>query len=526
MTKVNQLDEERSTMNAADALLSPALSSGLGGKAAIEFESVSITYAELDAIACQAANALTDLGLKTGDRVLILMDDRPEYFFVYLGAMKAGIVPVGLNVRLSAKNLAHIIADSAAKLVVAEAQFVHLFEDAVAGNPAPPILMRHDEAGDDTLRGIIARYPATFPSVPLAPQDMALWMYTSGTTGNPKAVVHAQRTISKTDRYFCDVFKIDAQDRIFATSKLFFAFSLGHILLCTLRRGATAILHAGWPDAEAVVRTVEAKKPTVFLSVPTMFRNLLEAETVDRFQSVRLFISAGERLPVQLFERWREASGRHLCEGIGATENLMLFIVSDPEDCRPGAAGKPAPGVTARLVADDGGDVEDAGAAGELWIKSPTLALGYWHQEAKSAAVFQDGWYRTGDMFSRDADGFYTHEGRADDMLKISGQWVSPAEIEDRVLAHQEVAQAAVLGIKNADGLVRLALCMVLSNPAIDRPALEARLTESLVSQLSIYKCPRRFIYLDDMPLTPTGKLQRFRLRDMVAEMQDSQAAG
>lgn len=528
MTLMAVSDIEHSAMNAAEALLGPALSAGLGDTAAIDCVDGAVTFRQLDERANQAARAFTEAGLKPQDRMLLLMHDRPEFFYVYLGALKAGIVPVGLNVRLSVKDLAHIIGDSGARLVVAEADFIELFDNAVAGNRQPPQLIVHGGSNGPhpDLAAVLDAEPPDFDTVFLKPDDMALWMYTSGTTGNPKAVVHAQRAIPETDRYFDELFRIGPGDRVFATSKLFFAFSLGHILLCTLRRGATAILYSGWPAPENVVDTVNTFRPTVFLSVPTMYKNLLEGGVAKCFDDVRLFLSAGERLPVTLFERWRDVTGRCLCEGIGATENFMLFIANDPADCRPGASGKPLPGVSARLVDDEGNDIDRPQSPGVLWIRSNTLALGYWRQPRRTEAVFRDGWYCTGDMFSRDAEGFFSHEGRADDMLKISGQWVSPVEIEDEVLKNPLVRQAAVVAAKNEDGLVRLALCVVLTDGVIDRAAFEHDLIDDLKSRLSIYKCPRRFVYLDDLPLTPTGKLQRFRLRDIVAESLESQAAG
>ena len=287
-----------------------------------------------------------------------------------------------------------------------------------------------------------------------------------------------------------------------------------------MRLGATAVLHTGWPSPEAIAETVERFSPDVVFSVPTMYRSLLASglAATNGFKSARYFISSGEHLPDRVFDEWQAVTGHPILAGIGATETLMMFIAYRPASVLSGATGIPLPSTEVRLMSHDGMEVNEPGLPGVLWVKSPSLAGGYWHQPDQTGALFIDGWYCTGDVFVRNTQGYYFCQGRDDDMLKISGQWVSPTEIDEYVLHNPKIMEAATVGIKNEQGLVRLALCLIPENPDVDRDALQAELTEYLTSNLSVYKCPRRFIYLDEMPKTPTGKIQRFKLRQFAAD--------
>lgn len=509
-------------LNAADVLLERGLVTASGGNAAILFEGISITYAELDRAAAQAGHAIRSFGVVAGERVLIMADDRPEFFYAYLGAMKIGAVPVALNLRLSVENLAYIITDSGCTLMLADARFADICQQAMAGLDTPPTLSTLDGPCENLslFRDQMAGQSDTLKEHLLNPDDMALWMYTSGTTGEPKAVVHCARAIPGVDRYLGPVFGVGPRDRIFCSSKLFFAFSLGHTLLAGLRCGATIILYAGWPTADGIAGAVDKYRPDVFFSIPTLYRALLQESLAgsDGFAGVRHFISAGEHLPRTLCDQWAALTGLPILQGIGATETLVMFIGNQPDDNRAGATGKPFPGTRVKLVNDIGVDITDPGVPGVLWVESESLARAYWNQDCKSREAFRDGWYVTSDVFFSDDDGFYHYQGRDDDMLKISGQWVSPAEIEELVLKNASVFEAAVIGVEDTNGLIRLALCLVSANRHVDTQALEEELTDTLKGNLSIYKCPRRFIFLDEMPLTATGKIQRFKLRQLAAD--------
>ncbi len=506
-------------MNAADELLGPALQSGLGDAPALIGGQLTLTFAELDAAACRAAGALDALGVGVDDRVLLLVDDRPEFFTVYLGAMKLGAVPVALNLRLSAEDLAYIVGDSGARVLLVDPVYRDMAAAAVDGRPCKVVL---SEPGADMpdIAGLCREQSAEFPSASRQPDDMAFWMYTSGTTGSPKAVVHRQAAVPASDSYLRKVYGIGPGDRIFCSSKLFFAFSLGHSFLGALRLGACSVIHTGWPAPADIAAAVRRHRPTAFFSVPTFYRNLLAQGLADSdtFGPVRLFVSAGEQLPEPVCRQWHEVTGRYICEGIGATETLVMYLGNRPDAPCPGRTGTPYPDCEVELRDEAGNPVEGADLPGVAWVRSPTVAVGYWNQPEKTAEAFVDGRYCTGDSFTRDAEGRYRYQGRADDMLKISGQWVSPSEIEKHVLEHPDVEDAAVVGVANADGLVRLVLCMATAGKP-DRETLERELTGKLLLELSVYKCPRRFLYLEDLPRTPTGKVQRFRLRQLASPL-------
>ncbi|MBT7571359.1 MAG: benzoate-CoA ligase family protein [Rhodospirillaceae bacterium] len=506
-------------MNITDAVLGPALARGQENDAAILSTGGTVTFGQLAERVNRAGNVFTAAGIGRGERVLLLVTDRPEFFYIYLGLLKIGAVPVALNLRLSAGDIAFTIDDAACTGFVLEAQFADLFTEAAAMAASKPAAFSVDAPMDGYghIPALMDAASTELASVLSAPDDPGFWMYSSGTTGKPKGVVHCQRTALDAKHMLGQLMEVGPGDRVFASSKLFFAFSLAHVMIATLNLGAAAILYPDWPDAEAVGDIVETYRPTILLSVPTFYRNMLRDGVAkgDGFKDVRYYLSAGEKLPRTLFDAWQDATGRPVLEGIGATETCFLFLANRPDRMSPGTCGVPTPGTEVKILAQDGGPEIAPGEAGVLWVRMGCVAQGYWNLEQRSAAVFKDGWYCTNDMFSIDEDGFYEYQGRADDMLKISGQWVSPAEIEERVLANPLVDEAAVVGVPNEDGLIRLALFMVAPGAGADTVQFEKELQDDLCENLSIYKCPRRMFYVDEMPLTATGKLQRFALRDI-----------
>ncbi|NQV56150.1 MAG: benzoate-CoA ligase family protein [Rhodospirillales bacterium] len=503
----------------ADEILGPALKRGQENDAALICGADTVTYRELAERANRVGNLFTGTGITIGQRVLILVSDRPEFFYVYLGLLKIGAVPVALNLRLAPADIAFTIEDSGCAALVLEAQFAELFGEAAQELGSSPKAYSVDEQLDGFyhLPSLMAEASPELVSAKMSPDDAAFWMYSSGTTGKPKGIVHNQRFILSASYLFKDVLGVGPGDRVFASSKLFFAFSLAHCFFASLRLGATTILYPEWPDAEAVGRIVQEFKPTIVLSVPTFFRNMLRdgVAKLPAFKDVRYFISAGEKLPRSLFDQWEEATGRPVLEGIGATETGFLFLANRPDSLNPGTCGVPTPGTEVKILDHDGEEATVPDEPGVLWVKMGCVAREYWNLDERSREVFQDGWYCTNDMFTRDANGWYEYHGRADDMLKISGQWVSPVEIEEHVLAYPGVSEAAVVGVPNEDGLIRLALFLVAPDIGDDLETFEKELRNKLVEELSIYKCPRRMYYVDAMPLTATGKLRRFALRDM-----------
>ncbi|MDE2228700.1 MAG: benzoate-CoA ligase family protein [Alphaproteobacteria bacterium] len=511
-------------MNACDALLGPAIAMGRGSSPALIYGDASLSYAELGSMVNRFGNALTAHGVVRGERVLFLLKDTPELVAGFLATIKIGGVAVALNTRSAAKDLRFAIADSACRAMFIDAEFVRLLDEAMAeGGRHPPVLVVCGAEADPSppavsFRTFLDGQSDRLMSAAMSADDMAFWIYTSGTTGIPKAAVHCHRDVLPGNLYLGEILGVRPGDRLFSSSKLFFSFALTHCLLGGLRVGATVIIDNRWPAADAIAETVRCHRPDVMFSVPTIYRNLLRDgyATDEAFRSVRCFVSAGERLPAALFEHWRQATGKPILDGIGATETLFLFIANTPQAYRAGATGRPQPRVELRLLDERGECITEPGQSGTLWVRMPSLCNGYWRQAAKTAASFIGGWYCTGDVFSFDSEGWWYHHGRADELLKISGQWVSPMQIEDCVLTMPGVLEAAVVGVENTDGLVRLAM-FVVPGARAGGPELAVRIQEHIKSQLSIYKCPRDIRFVAQIPRTATGKIQRFRLRELAA---------
>ncbi|MBI3445217.1 MAG: AMP-binding protein [Magnetospirillum sp.] len=500
-------------MNAADEILGPSLQAGRGDQLALICGGVTLTYAELDRLACRYGNAMLAAGMGHQQPVLLLLDDGPELVAAYLGAMKAGLVAVALNTRLAAKDLGHALGDSGAPLLLAEIGLRDLAIEAAAIAECSTKMVFTDQFPD-----FLAGASEHLASVPMAPEDSALWMYTSGTTGQPKGAVHVHGSIPLGERHVRENLGIAPGDRLFSTSKLFFAYPLGHCLIGGLRAGATLVLHRGWPDAAAAAEVIARTRPKVVLSVPSLYRLMLKEGMASSpaFRDVRTWVSAGENLPAELCRRWMEESGGLMLEGIGSTEALFLFIASTPQAMKPGACGRPLPWTEAQLRTPAGEIITQADVAGDLWVRMDSLFRRYHNRPDVTERVLQDGWWKTGDVFAFDAEGWWSPQGRSDDMIKVSGQWVSPSEVEEAALMVPGIADAVAVGIPNEDGLVRLVLYAV---PEIGEhePLLEARVVETLRAKLAIYKCPRTVRFLETIPRTATGKVQRFKLRQTEA---------
>jgi benzoate-CoA ligase len=500
-------------MNAADLILGPALAAGRGDSLALIAGERTLTYAQLNRLANRYGNALLKAGVTRGQPVLFVLDDDIPLVAAYLGAMRAGLVSVALNLRMSAKELAFAIADSAAPILLVDESLSSLAEEA-ARQVGTGVAVVTSDRFDAFLDGA----DENLVSADLGPDDPCLWMYTSGTTGKPKGAIHAVGSIPVGIRHVVENLGVQPGDKMFATSKLFFAYALGHCLIGGLMAQATLVLHQGWPDAAAVADVVSRHRPEVVLSVPALYRLLLREghAATDAFKAPHCYVSAGEAFPADLCREWSDTTGRPVYEGIGATEALFLFIANRPGAAKPGTTGHVLPWTEVMLTAPDGTVFTEVGRGGDLWVKAPSLFKGYHNLPDVTARVLVDGWWRTGDVFAVDADGFWTPQGRSDDMIKVSGQWVSPAEVEEAALSVSGVADAAAVGIANAEGLVRLTLYAVAA-PGEREPVLEERIIDSLRSKLAVYKCPRSVKFLDVIPRTATGKVQRFKLREMGA---------
>lgn len=502
-------------MNAAEAVLRPALAAGHARKAALKWRDQTISYEQLYERVLRAAALLRAQGVEPEQRVALLLKDYPGLVYAYLGAIAAGAVPVAINLRATAADLAHILADSRARLLVLDREFMLTAQTALDRFEKRPavILAQADNPSRDAWMALVGKHAPLPAPMPMSRDDMAFWIYTSGTTGAPKAAVHAQKDVLAATDY-TSVLGLGHGDTVFATSKLFFAYSLGNALFASLQKGATTVLLDAWPTPDAVADIVEAHKPTLVFSVPTLYRNMLERNVAKApaFRQVRHYVSAGERLPEELWRRWKEATGVSILDGMGTSETIYMLLTNRPDATKPGSSGQPVPNVECKL-ADALGNPVAAGEPGILWAKTPSRADRYWNAQAKSQEAFPGAWFRTGDMYTVDAEGYWHHQGRADDMLKISGQWVSPGEIEDAALAHAGVKDACALGFPDTDGLPRVALFVVPPQPGTNEVALAENVRAALKPHLSPYKIPKWIKPVPEIPRTATGKAQRFVLR-------------
>ncbi|MBI2993411.1 MAG: benzoate-CoA ligase family protein [Gammaproteobacteria bacterium] len=508
---------EPGRMNAAEELLGPPLAAGRDDSTALICGPRSLSYGELDRLANRYGNAMVEAGVEQENRVLIFMDDSPDMVAAYLATMKIGAVAIAINVRVAPDDLRFVIEESRCKLLFIDACHEQLYR-AIEGEFAhPPVVVPGGADSGPAHQDFVGHHADTLNYVPMAEDDMAFWLYTSGTTGKPKAVVHSHHDVLIADRHLRENLNLVPGERILTTSKISFAYALGHSFFGGLRCGATVILHTGWPDCGSILREIERSAPDLFCSVPSFYRNLLRegAAQSRAFNRIRHCISAGEHLPEQLFRQWREITSVTILEGIGTTETIFLFLSNTPGAARAGSVGRALPWADVRLLGSGGDEIADAGAVGTLWVRMDSLFDRYWNQQARTHAAFKDGFYCTGDLFSFDADGYWHYQGRADDMLKISGQWVSPVEIEECVLCVPDVAEAAVIGREDADGLVRAAL-FVVPAPGRPVPELEQAIRTTLLSHLSIYKCPRTIRFVSEIPRTRTGKVQRFKLHQLL----------
>lgn len=463
--------------------------------------------------------------MQRGDRVLFLMDDSPELVAAYLGTLRIGAVAVALNVRLAARDLSYIIEHSECRVICVDAHFIDLYESAAAALARAPTVVKVGGGATAPYVGyadITAGQPMTLDSAMVDPEEVGFWLYSSGTTGKPKAVMHPHRTVLAADCLERECLGVVPGDRVFTTSKIFFGFALGHSLMGGIQCGATIILSPAWPEPKLIMDTVERHRPTVLFSTPVMYRNLLREGAPMRpsFQAIRHFVAAGEKLPESLYDDWLELCGKPILDGVGASETVFLFLLNQPDDSRGGSSGKPVSWAKLRLVGDDGNDITEPNHPGQIAIQTSCQFVGYWKQPDLTERALRDGWYFPGDMFEFDAEGRWCHLGRADDMLKVSGQWVSPAEIEACALTVPDVMDAAVVGFPNEDGLTRIALFVMPRSHETDKAELEQALLATFKTTLSIYKCPRTIRFVDDLPRTATGKTQRYRLREMLKQAQ------
>ena len=475
-----------------------------------------VTYGDLAERVNRAGNALLGLGISPGERVLMVVKDDPAFFYLFWGAIKAGIVPVPLNTLLRAADYEFIIGDSAATAVVWSPEYDAEVVPALDSlSPGPKHRIRTEGDGT-TLDTLMADAATELSPAPATATDDAFWLYSSGSTGNPKGAIHRHRDMVVTSqRYGVDTLGATANDVFFSAAKLFFAYGLGNAMTFPLWVGGTSILFDGRPTPETMFDMIRRFRPTLYFGVPTLYAAQLASfeELKPDLSSIRLCVSAGEALPPEILHRWKERSGLDILDGIGSTELLHIFISNRPDDIKPGASGRPVPGYRARVVDEDGNDVE-RGAAGRLLVQGASAARAYWNNPEKTArTMLGDDWVDTGDTYLRDEDGYFYYQGRSDDMLKVGGIWTSPFEIEAKLMEHPLVLEAAVVGRRDEADLVKPAAYVVLTDRDAAGDELEAELRALCKQGLAPYKYPRWIEFVEELPKTATGKIQRFRLR-------------
>lgn len=492
--------------NVAVAFIDRHVKEGRGDNSALRTIAGDVTYSQLADNVARCGNALRDLGLQRGDRLLMVVRDTPMFFYVFWGAIKAGIVPVAVNTFLKTTEYEYLIDDSGCAATVYSSELADVF----AGTQTMRRLLP-----TDIINGMMATKSNVLLPEPTSPTDDCFWLYSSGSTGKPKGVVHRHRDMVVTSVFYgAGIAGLQSNDVVFCASKLFFSYGFGGGMTFPLWAGATTVLCEERSSADMAFAMIERFRPTYYFGVPTLYgQQLIALETNHHdLSSIRGASSAGEALPAHIFLKWKEKTGITILDGIGSTEVLHIFVSNRFDDVRPGASGRPVPGYEAKIVDNDGVELPQ-GEIGMLWVKGDSNARCYWNNPEKTDSTMRGEWLNTGDMYYVDIDGYFVNTGRGDDMLKVGGMWCSPLEIEGQLLSHPKVREAAVVAQPDSDGLIKPLAYVVLKNPLDACPATIDELTQHCKSGLAGYKYPRWFTFIDDLPKTVTGKIQRFRLR-------------
>jgi benzoate-CoA ligase len=492
--------------NAAVDLIGRNLAAGRGKKVAYLDDSGACTYAQLAERVDRAANLLHSLGIQREERVAIAMLDSADWVAVFLGAIKAGIVPVALNTLLTPADYEYQMKDSGARVLFVSDPLLKNFSAIQVDDVIP-----QSKLGD-----LLQEQKAAATAAPTTSDDMCFWLYSSGSTGRPKGTVHLHSHLIQTaELYAKPVLGIRESDVVFSAAKLFFAYGLGNAMTFPLAVGATTVLMAERPTPDAVFKRLTEKKPTIFYGVPTLYAALLASQSFPKKEELKLRVctSAGEALPADIGKRWTERTGAEVLDGIGSTEMLHIFLSNYPGDVRPGTTGRAIPGYQLRLVDDAGNVITKPGELGELQISGPTSAIMYWNQREKTKQTFQGPWTRSGDKYSMDEKGYFAYGGRSDDMLKVGGIYVSPVEVEAALITHEAVLECAVVGHEDESKLVKPKAYVVLKQGQSPSDSLKGALQQHVKDRLAPYKYPRWIEFLNELPKTATGKIQRFKLR-------------
>ncbi|MGB6269990.1 MAG: benzoate-CoA ligase family protein [Pseudolabrys sp.] len=564
------LNELRRPYNAVTDFVDANVARGLGNKIAFIDPERSLTYGGLQARSTRFANALRELGVEHEQRVALLLNDTVDYPVAFWGTIRAGAVAIPLNTYLPHPQYAYILNDCRATALVVDAALADTMWPVLETLPRRPIVIvvgstnqapsswpglsrpstssllqdvdARDERGHDgKIVGGISQAPSSWPAghdgrgtvhhfediiatadatpftADTLSDEVAFWMYTSGSTGDPKGVKHVHSNLMATAKLFGQgILGIHENDVVHSASKLFFAYGLGNAMSFPLSVGATTALWPHRPSPEGVFETMRRHRPTIFYGVPSLYTALLSHHEICKgagSDRLRICVSAGEALPAQIGERWRDTVGVDVLDGLGSTEMLNTFLSNRPTDIRYGSTGKPVPGYDARIVDENGRDL-GTDEIGELIVRGPSAGEGYWNQREKSRRTFAGEWTHTGDKYRRDAEGYYYYCGRTDDMFKVSGMWVSPFDVEAALVSHEAVLEAAVIGKEDADGLIKPKAFIVLKNGFKADDLLLETLKVHVKVKAGPWKFPRWIELRSNLPRTATGKLQRFKLRE------------
>jgi benzoate-CoA ligase len=508
--------------NAATHFIDRHIAEGRGQKVAIECEDRHVTYQQIFELVNRAGNCLGKLGVRIEERVFLLLFDTPEFAASFFGAIKIGAVPVPVNTLLKPVDYSYLLNDSRARVAIVSEALLPLIKAIPRQNLRflETVLVVGTESwpGMVNFADALSESSPILDAAPTSRDDAAFWLYSSGSTGRPKACVHLQHDmVVSSEAYAKGVLNITESDRCFSVSKLFFAYGLGNGLYFPLSVGATSILLPGPPRPDKVFEVIEHHRPTLFFSVPSNYANLLaHVRQGDRdydLSSVRWAVSAGEALPAVIFHRFQERFGVQILDALGSTEALHMVIANRPGHVRPGSSGQVIPGFEARIVDDDNRQLT-AGEVGNLIVKADSVCAYYWNQHEKTKDTIEGHWIRTGDKYYQDDDGYFWYAGRSDDMLKVSGVWVSPIEIESVLLEHGAVLEAAVVARPDEQQLPRTVACVVVRDGLEPSSALASELRAFVQSRLASFKRPHEIEFHTELPKTTTGKLQRFRLRE------------
>jgi benzoate-CoA ligase family protein len=503
----------------ASRILFDNLGNGNNDRPALVGPAGTLSYAELCAEASRWGHGLISLGLKRGDRVLMFLDDTPAYPAAFFGAVRAGFVPLLINTLTPPDLLQFYLSDSAATVAVADAEFCARFDEIACKNTLLRTLIvvngeasAHAVASSLIASTWLAGFPAELAEANTDRNEMAFWMYSSGSTGRPKGIVHLQHDMAYSDKAFAQsVLKLTPGDICFSVPKMFFAYGFGNSVTFPFSAGAAALLLPGQPKPRAIFEAIERYRPTVFFGLPTLYTALTKAEGAagSDFSSLRMALSAAEVLSADVFNGWKRLTGLEIVEGLGSTEALHIYLCNRPERKKLGAAGLRVPGYEILLKDSNGRDVADD-EEGILWVRGDSNTPLYWNRPDKSAETIREGgWIYTGDRFVRDSDGFYFFRGRADDLIKISGQWVYPLEVELCLAEHPDVRECAVFAAELPDRRMTLKAVVVMNSGQFDAGETTKTLQDFVKTKLLPYKYPREIAFIDELPKTGTGKIDR-----------------